>query len=236
MLHAKNNNIRKAFMTRHFAVEVALGLCVLLYLPAVSSAATIFTNLGAGNSYDITEGNFVGNDFVGDNLTEGDTFTPTTSAAFGSLDIALSCSIASCPDSYTVSLTQDSGADSPGTAIESFVGSGLLLGQLNVDNPLVVLNSVLTPTLTAGTQYWITVSTDLNNSIIWNFNNTGDTSDQAISSDGGATWFSPSGLTPGAYQVNGTVSSVTTPEPGTFALLMGVLPLLFVRPRFASRR
>jgi hypothetical protein len=235
MTHDKNNNLRKTFMTHQLAIKIALGICVSFCFSTASNAATIYTNLGPANSYDITQGNFVGNDFVGDNLAEGDTFTPTTNAVFGSLDVALSCAIASCPDPYTVSLVQDTGSDSPGAVIESFVGSGTSLGQLNVDNPLSVFNSVLTPTLTAGTQYWVTISSDLNDSIIWNSNTTGDTSDQAISSDGGATWFSPSGLTPGAYQINSTVSSVITPEPGAFVFLTGALPLLFVTRRFASR-
>jgi hypothetical protein len=77
------------------------------------------------------------------------------------------------------------------------------------------------PLLTAGTQYWVTVASDLSNSIAWNWNSTSDTSDEAVSTDGGATWFSPSGLTPGAYQVNG-VQSTTTPEPSASWFLIGL--------------
>jgi hypothetical protein len=219
-------------MTRHFT-SISVGFCVSLLLPAVSTANIVYSDFGPGQSYDITVGNFVGNDFVGDNLAEGDTFTPTATTTFGSLDIALSC-VTSCPDSFTVALAQDSGSDSPGTVIESFTGAGASLGALNVNNSPLVFNSVLMPTLTLGTQYWVTVASDLNNTIAWNLNSTGDTSDQAISSDGGATWFSPSGLTPGAYEVNSP--STATPEPRLIYLLGSALAMMVVLRRTHSRR
>ncbi len=40
---------------------------IAVTLPAVAQASIIFTNLGAGQSYDVTQGNPVGNDFAGDN-------------------------------------------------------------------------------------------------------------------------------------------------------------------------
>src|SRR5208337_3114077 len=51
---------------------------------------------------------------------------------------------------------------------------------------------------------------------------------QAISTNGGTTWFSPSGLTPGAYEVDGSTVVVAVPEPNTLvlALASGVLGLL----------
>jgi hypothetical protein len=118
--------------------------------------------------------------------------------------------------------------------IESFALAGASLGALGVNNPPLVLNSALLPTLTAGTQYWVTVSADLNNAIAWNLNSTSDISDQAISIDGGASWFSPSGLTPGAYEVD-SQSTAGVPEPGSFVLLATALSLCLMR-RFASRR
>lgn len=201
-------------MMRHFTASVVLGFCITLLLPGVALASVIYSNFGVGQSYNTAVGNFVGNDLVGDNLAEGDTFTPTSTATFGSLDIALSC-VVSCPDPFTVALTRD-GGDQPGAVIESFTVAGASLGALGVNNPPIVLDSVVLPLLMAGTQYWVTALSDLNNSIAWSLNSTDDTSDQAISSDGGASWFSPSGLTPGAYEVD---SLAAAPEPGTLALL-----------------
>jgi hypothetical protein len=219
-------------MNRHFT-SAGFLLCATLLSPEVSLAGVIFSNLGTSPVYDITQGNTIGNDFVGDILAEGDTFTPTVTSAFGGVELALSCTLTTCPDSYTVSLDQDSGADTPGTVIESFSGVGTSLGQLNVNNPLVVFNSVLKPTLTAGMQYWVTVATDSNNAIAWNLNTGGDMSDEALSPDGGATW-AVLGNQPGAYQVDSVVTS-GVPEPGAFWLLAGGLSWCLAR-RLTSRR
>ncbi len=214
-------------MPRHFVVSIA---AVVFGLAAPTlSAGIIFSNLGPGQTYDLANYNIVGNDFAGDNLAQGDTFTPSTTATFGDLQLALSCA-ATCPDPFTVALTNDSGSNSPGTAIESFMVAGTSLGSVGVDNPPIVLNSILLPTLSAGTQYWVTVATDLNNTIAWSDNITGDTSDQAVSTDGGSTWFSPSGATPSAYQVDSQNPVSGVPEPGTLAMLAGIVPLMwFVR-------
>lgn len=167
-------------------------------------ASVIFTNLGPGSSYDTTGGNPIGNDLAGDNAAQGNTFTQGSTAALGSLDIALSCSFCtgSGAESFTVDLTTDS-SGTPGTILESFAFNSYTLNALGGNNPLIVANSVAHPILTAGTAYWITVSTSSTaNAITWNWNSTGDTSNEAISTDGGSSWFAPSGLTPGAYQVN----------------------------------
>jgi hypothetical protein len=212
-------------MSHCFRIQTAMGVWTLLFVaPALSRADTVlFTNFGAGFSYNTGVGNFVGNAFdgTGNNYAGGDTFTPTISADFDSLDIALNCFF-TCPDNLTVSLDKNNNGV-PGAALESFTVAGPSLGPFGVNNPPVVLIAVGPPVqLTAGTPYWVTVSSDLNNSITWNWNSTGDTSGQALSIDGGTTWFAPSGLTPGAYQVNAT----PVPEPGVLGLLATVLLLL----------
>ena len=89
-------------------------------------------------------------------------------------------------------------------------------------------------TLDAGVQYWITISDGLNgaDSNFWNWNDTGDPSDEAISTDGGKTWFSPSGLPAGAFEVDGTPVVNGVPEPSSVGLLAsGVLAALSWRSR-----
>ena len=77
----------------------------------------------------------------------------------------------------------------------------------------------------------MTVSSDSNDSIAWNLTLTSDTSDEALSADGGVTWFSPSGETPGVLQVNG-VTTTSVPEPATFLLLVSGLLLVAPGRRF----
>jgi len=216
-----------------------MGVCALLLAaPAVSRADTVvFSNFGAGSSYNTSVANPVGNAFDGNNYGEGDTFTPTSTTKLSSIDIALSCfSAGLCPDAFTVSLDTSSG-DAPSTVLESFSVAGTSLGLFGSSNAPIVLTSILDPTLTSGTQYWVTVTSDLNDSIGWNLNSTGDPSDEALSFDGGASWFSPSGQTPGAYEVNGASSTTTppVPEPSSLGLMMTGLLSLAAGRRFGVR-
>jgi hypothetical protein len=196
----------------------------------VARASVIFNNFGAGLSYDTTGGNPIGNAFDGNNYAEGDTFSPAISARLSSLSLALSCAVG-CPasENFTVALTTD-GGDQPGSVLESFLFSGMVLNALGNKNTPVVATSVLKPLLTAGTRYWISASSSLSYSLTWNWNSTGDSADQAISTDGGVTWFSPSGLTPGAFQV------VVVPEPGAGLTIGGGLLMLVLRKRLRVLR
>jgi hypothetical protein len=208
-------------------------IAIAATLSTVAHASIIFTNLGAGQSYDVTQGNPVGNDFAGDNAAQGETFTPTVTATLTSIEVALSCIVA-CPaiETFLISVTRDS-SDAPGAAIESYGFTDGALPGLGNNHPLIMATSVLHPVLTAGTQYWITVSSSVNFAISWNDNNTGDTSDQAISSDGGSTWFSPSGMTPSAFEVDGTTSA---PEPSTAIFLGSVVMLSLIVCRRSLRQ
>ena len=208
-------------------LTAALGICALLFAaPAVSRGDIIFTNYDPSFSYNIGAVNFVGNglDATTNNYAQGDTFTPAGSYVFGSLDISLVCFFGpgSCSSPVTVSLETDS-AGVPGATLETFNVAGPSLAGFGANNPPVVLNAAGPPLLlTAGKPYWVTVSSSFANSIGWNLNSTGDMSNEAISTDGGTTWFAPSGLTPGAYQVNGTA----VPEPKASVLLAIILSLL----------
>jgi hypothetical protein len=210
--------------------SLKFSFALMFAIPVLSQASVVYTNLGASPIYDINSGNFVGNAFDGNQYAEGDTFTPSANATLSSIQVALSC-FDVCGPSFSVSLDSDSGGDSPGALLETFSVPGSTLGALGLNNALVLLTSVLHPALVSGTQYWLTVSAPLTDSIVWNSNSIGDTSDQAVSTDGGATWFAPSGLTPGAYEIDGNLTS-STPEPSTLLLLASGVVLIGIKRRF----
>jgi hypothetical protein len=214
-----------SFLTHPFALTVMLTLTILFTVPTVSRAdGILFTNFGAGNSYNTAVGNTVGNAFDGNNHAQGDSFTPSLSESFTSLTIALSC-FSVCPDNFDVSLTQSVGGV-PGAVLKNFIVNAASLGVFGTNNPPLILNAVQGPMLIAGSQYWITVDSDLNDSIAWNLNSTGDVSATAISLDGGLTWFSPSGQTPGAFEVDG-VGVTVVPEPTSLLLVAPAMIALF---------
>jgi hypothetical protein len=217
-------------MNRQFSKLARLGVWLsVVTAPALSAPVSLLiTNFGPGSSYNISQGNPVGNSLDGNTYAEGDTFLLAGNAVFTSLRVALSCAFA-CPDPVTISLNRDAG-NQPGTAIETFTIPGSSLGALGTNNAPVVLNSLLDPTLVFNTRYWITVKTDLNDSIAWNLNSTGDRSAEAISTNGGTSWFSPSGVTPGAFDVSGI-----TPEPGSLGLVFGALVVLGVLSKQRGR-
>jgi hypothetical protein len=215
-----------SFLTCPFAVTVVLGVSTLLFMVPTACWADgiVFTNFGAAHSYNTGVGNTVGNAFDGNNYAEGDTFTPSLSESFTSITIALSC-LSICLDNFDVSLTQSAGG-APGAVLKNFIVNAASLGVFGTNNPPLVLNTAQGPVLAAGSQYWITVDSDLNDSIAWNLNSTGDVSATAISLDGGLTWFSPSGQTPGAFEVDG-VGVTVVPEPTSLLLVAPAMIALF---------
>jgi len=200
----------------------AILVALLLAVPGLGNAEVVFSNLGTPPVYNTNIGNYSGNGLDGTTTyATADTFTPTVTTTFSTLDIALSCDVTTtCPDSFSVILSSDigNGGDSPGTVLESFSVAGTSLGPLGSNNALTVLTSVSQPTLTSGLQYWISVTAPGRDSVVWNWNNNNDMSDQDVSTDSGATW-TTFDANPGAYAVNGTPSMATVPEPGTAALL-----------------
>jgi hypothetical protein len=207
-----------------FSASLLIWAVAALTTP-VASADIMFANFGAGGSYDTSTGNTVGNFFDGNTYAQGGTFVASETQKLTSISVALGCFFA-CPDDFTISLHADS-SDMPGATLENFNVSGGTLGAFGNNNPLVQVKSVLMPIMTGGARYWVTVSSPDTDSIEWNLNSTGDASEEAISTDGAATWFSPSGLTPGAFEVN------ATPEPTSLLLLGTLLSGVALRKRLS---
>jgi hypothetical protein len=194
---------------------------LVLAAPGVSHAdSAFFTNFATGFGYQTGAGNLIGSDGDGNLYAEANSFTAAFTGKLSSLDIALGCLFA-CPDALTVAVRTNA-AGLPGAVLESFSVAGL--GAIG--GPPLVINSVLMPLLTAGTEYWVTVTADASDLAVWNWNSTNDVSPSYLSQNGGATWDTTSTATPGALQVNGAI-----PEPSAVVLLATVALLLVVRFR-----
>ncbi len=224
--------------------QAGLLICVaVLVAPAVVRADVVFTNLGPGGTYNAFSGNPVG--FGPSSITtygEGETFTPSQNYNLTAIQLALSIGGSDAGSSGTnefpiyVSLASDAG-NQPGASLQTITIPAHSLGPIFLNNPVIVL-SASPLLLTAGTQYWVTVTAAqaepaaVSDVVEWNLNNTGDSADNALSTDGGATWTSPSGQTPGAFEVDGD-SLHAVPEPGSWTIWFtaGALGLVAVRSR-----
>lgn len=224
-------------MTRRLAIlltGLGMGALVLATPGAAWASSILYTNFGSGLSYNTALANTVGNDFIGDNLGQGDSFKTSVTSTVGDVLIALG-DFFSSTNTSAITVSLDSNASGlPGGTLESWTIAPGTLGSVGNNNAPIDLTSVLHPTLTSGTLYWLTATTDTGDTIGWGLDTTGDPHNTATSIDGGATWFdsTSTGLTPGAFQVDGpTIVNTGVPEPGTLVLLGSGLALAARRSR-----
>jgi hypothetical protein len=196
----------------------------LMVLPQVSSATTIFTNFGTGQSFDAINGWTTSGPSSGVGSFEpAMAFTPTGNFDLTQIDVALS--LARGTDSVILSLNSDAG-NAPGTVIQSWTLSNLPTFGSEY-TPETVLGAG--EPLSAGQQYWLVAAPGASDSWAgWNQNSTSDIGTVPDSRDQGLTWNAVDRQPRGAFDVLGTSHVPTpTPEPGTLLLFttwaMGVL-------------
>ena len=198
---------------------LALALRVLLFVASLALAGsaygsvTLYNNLGPGLGYDA----FLSRPIGGINFF-ADAFTSSATATLMSLMLPLQqCHCSNQPDTsgnIVVSLQTNNkfvGADIPsGTILESFTIDSTQLPQVLTSTLPWTLNSILHPTLTAGTLYWIEVApTSTSNFVEWNFASPGVLGESYQSGVGFSTGEVLSGL-----NVTGD-----TPEPESLSLV-----------------
>ena len=209
-----------------------LAACSLATLaltaPGVARADIIFTNLGSGNSFDIGSANPVGFDFfTGDRDAQADSFLPLASAILTRIAISLTAFDRTNAAPVTVSLVANSGG-LPGSVLESWSIPAGALGAFGATSVPLFLTSILHPSLSFGTRYWVTASGGAADPIAWNLTLLNDPNPTATSVDAGVAW-NKLGLTPGAVQLEGSIA----PEPASLALVATGLVVVagFVRRR-----
>ncbi|MDC8785743.1 PEP-CTERM sorting domain-containing protein [Roseateles koreensis] len=196
----------------------SFGLCLCgLGLSGTTLASVIFSNFSAGLSYDTSNGNPVGNGFDGNFYSQGSSFVAGSNAVLGSMEIALNkMSDNQQVGGITVNLTA---AAPDGALLESWSLDLNSLGLFGNSNAPLLLGSLLNPTLVSGDEYWVTVSLGGDSAAAWNWSSSGDTNPTAINAGDGGGWFTPSGQTPGAFQLDAKGDTTQVPEPATLALV-----------------
>jgi hypothetical protein len=140
-----------------------------LTVPSIARADIIFTNLGPGNSFDFGSANPVGFDFfTGDRDAQADSFLPSANAILTRIAIGLTAFDRTNAAPVTVSLAANSGGGLPGSLLESWTIPAGALGMFGAPGVPLFLTSILHPTLSFGTRYWVTASGGAADPNAWN--------------------------------------------------------------------
>ena len=191
----------------HKVLAVAI---VSLGLAAPVHAATIFSTLGAGDSYECCSGWAVFGPAAPIDTDRGVPFVPLGAYTLDSVEAAFTW--LGGTNAGDIWLMSDSGG-LPGVILESFHFDNLPTFSTS-STALVTGASTLHPLLSAGTQYWLVASANDDSFLSLNFNNTNDTG--LASRDDALPWGFDPDATAGAIRVSGTPAAV--PEPATIVL------------------
>lgn len=185
-----------------------------------ASAATIYSDLGPGNSYDCCSGLSVSGSGAFAFFSEAAMFQSPVNASVDQIDIALSN--INGTDTAEVSLWTVSGGV-PGVQLGSWMVSGFPAFGSTSNSPITI-TGISGINLNAGTSYYLVaapVSPTDNSDNSWNLNGFGTTGTVANNQGNGWDAVSPAILP--AFDILGTVGTVHVPEPASIALLLGGL-------------
>jgi hypothetical protein len=210
---------QRGLKRRLTAVLVLIGTVTVA--PVFADVA-IYSDFGAGDSYNDGKAWVIGTFLNEPNQVVGEPFTTTTSIQFADAQLAmLSNGQTGSGTTADVYLESNSGG-SPGSILDT------LVEQSPISNGIVTFDCSLCPTLSAATTYWI-VTAPGNGQTFWFVDNTGVIGAALSGSDTGP-WGDDTTYTSGAFEVDGSVSPA--PEPNSLALLCTVVAGM----GFAARR
>ena len=210
-------------MARRFAPVLAVG-AALGASPAFS--ATIYSNLGPGDSYNSGAAYGIGPVFSFNSIT-GESFVPGSNFQFSHARLAVGA-----PGGGGTQVgvyLEDDNAGNPGAILDSLVEQSPLLGGAG---SVIQFNCASCPGLTAGKTYWIVAAPAGDTFSTWFYNNTNDNSGVAYNLHSGGSptpgsWLDNPTAPRGAFEVDGTQLG-SVPEPGSLGL-SGMLGLLALR-------
>ncbi len=187
-------------------------------------AATAFSNLGAGDSYDCCYGWAIYGSAAPIKLDKGSRFVPPSSYTLDSVQAAFNW-YGGTAGGYLWLMSDTAGA--PGAILESFHFASLPAPSAA---KIVTGTSTLHPLLSAGLQYWVVASADSDSFLGFGWNTTGDTGLASRDSDG--PWGVMPWATAGAFRVTGTLAPIPEPEATSLMLIgLGLLGLVAHREK-----
>jgi len=204
-------------LTRVLLCTTALMLAwVALPLTGKAGNITVYSNFGAGNTYDPANGwtESGAGSFTGFNSLQAMAFTNATGQNLVLSQIDIADSFVAGNNSMTLNLYADGGGV-PGAVLESWTVNNL--PGLGTCCPIETVFGTAGVVLQNGATYFLAPASDSVTWEAWNWNIIGAAGPGAVSADGGATWTVTSSYSPNsAFDVLGT----TVPEPSAL-LLMG---------------
>ena len=175
-------------------IRLATWLLVCASFTAnMAGASTLYSNFGAGNSYNTGSGWLVGDPYgEGAGWMHSFSFVAAQSGTVTSIDIAAFVPLSPSSD-VVLSLYDASDVFLDSTTVTAVQPHGILSGTTSGAAALI-----------SGESYKIVAegSGDFGQGAIWNFNNIGQTLPHESSMDGGANWFPETVGAAGVFRVN----------------------------------
>ena len=192
-------------------IQNALSLFCMLAISGSAAGDVFYDNFGPNDTYQTSSGYGFGG--TNPNFQQAMRFTVSGNYLLTTGDFGISLSIGSNPSVFDIRVHADGGG-LPGAVLEQ-VTMHDNLGPFGLFNPPVSVNFAGTTLLSAGQQYWISMSATGFNDYVWNANNTGDIGLRAFASNGGS-WNPANGNEAiGVFRLNGTL----VPAPGALGFL-----------------